>query len=163
MNLAFLYADPMSIGSRLRQLRKANKLSGEKFGELCGVTKGAVSQWESDQVAPPTDRLLELRTHLPFSFDWLLDGEGSPVIYTTTDPTLAELLRVLEPRAEYFKKTALKNVLNTLDAVDHAQVAEEAPQPAAMNTHRPADRRRGIHFYDGPERRGVEKKNDAEK
>lgn len=66
----------MSIGARIRQLREHHNLSGEKFGELCGVTKGMVSQWESDTSTPPTDRLRELKKHLSFSLDWLIDGVG---------------------------------------------------------------------------------------
>jgi len=65
----------MSIGARIRQLREQNKLSGERFGELCGVTKGMVSHWESDTSTPPTDRLIELRKHLIFSMDWLINGD----------------------------------------------------------------------------------------
>lgn len=73
--LATLYTEQMSIGARIRQLRVESKLSGEKFGDLCGVSKGMVSQWESDTSTPPTDRLVELKKHLNFSFDWLIGGD----------------------------------------------------------------------------------------
>lgn len=73
--LILLYTDGMSIGARIRQLRERNGLSGEKFGELCGVTKGMVSQWESDTSTPPTERLIELRKHFLFSLDWLINGD----------------------------------------------------------------------------------------
>src|SRR5512135_614713 len=96
--LTSLYDAHMSIGARIRQLRQANGLSGEKFGELCGVTKGLVSQWESDQVTPTTDRLLELNKHLSFSFDWLLNGIDS---YSTSDPKLVAVCKAMETRAEY--------------------------------------------------------------
>jgi len=68
------YTREMTIGTRLLQLRKANKLSGDRMGELCGVGKSAVAQWESDSTLPTTDKLIELRKHLNFSFDWLLTG-----------------------------------------------------------------------------------------
>lgn len=74
-NLVCLYTGFMSIGARIRQLREQNGLSGEKFGEICGVTKGMVSQWESDTSTPPTDRLVELRKRLVFSMDWLINGD----------------------------------------------------------------------------------------
>jgi len=60
----------------MRQLRKENELSQEKFGDLCGVSKGMVSQWESDLVTPPVDRIILLRRHINFSTDWLLFGEN---------------------------------------------------------------------------------------
>jgi transcriptional regulator with XRE-family HTH domain len=70
-----LYNAFMSIGARIRKLREAYKLSGEKFGELCGLSKGAISQWESDDVTPPVDRIIELKKHLEFSIDWIYTGE----------------------------------------------------------------------------------------
>lgn len=67
----------MSIGTRFRQLRVKAELSQEKIGELVGVSKGMVSQWENNIVTPPMDRLIELHKHLDFSFDWLLTGDIS--------------------------------------------------------------------------------------
>lgn len=110
----------MSIGARLRQLRIRNNLSGEKLGELCDVTKGMVSQWESDMTTPPTDRLLKLRQHLSFSFDWLLLGEDRK-IYSTSDPKLGEIMQVLEPRAEYVKDAAVTAVISACCLADRAK------------------------------------------
>ena len=67
----------MSIGKRIEKLRHSKKLSGEKFGELCGVSKGAVSQWENDLVIPTLDKVLELKKHINFSLDWLYTGSES--------------------------------------------------------------------------------------
>lgn len=72
-----LYTCCMSIGARIRQLRETNKLSGEKFGEMCGLSKGAISQWENNDVTPPVDRLIELKKHIDFSIDWLYTGNVS--------------------------------------------------------------------------------------
>lgn len=76
-NLDGLYNPTMSIGERIKKLRKQNDLSGDKFGELCGVSKGMVSQWESDIVTPPVDRLLLLQKSLEFSIDWIYTGKIS--------------------------------------------------------------------------------------
>lgn len=56
------------------EMRHRAGLSVEKFGEICGVTKGMVSQWEAGLSAPPVDRLIEMRAQIEFSFDWLLMG-----------------------------------------------------------------------------------------
>ena len=114
--LAFLYANPMGIGARLRQLRKRSHLSGEKFGELCGRTKGAVSQWESDLITPPLENLIELRKHMDFSFDWLLSGTAG---YTTHDPELAPIMRALEARAEYESGSLLPDDRQILAMSEH--------------------------------------------
>ena len=44
--MEMLYNLKMTIGARIRQLRERNTLSQEKFGDLCGVSKASVSQWE---------------------------------------------------------------------------------------------------------------------
>lgn len=67
----------MTIGKRLRSLRKSRGWSQERLGEALAVSKGMVSQWENDIVTIPIDRLLELAKHVEFSFDWLLKGQPS--------------------------------------------------------------------------------------
>jgi transcriptional regulator with XRE-family HTH domain len=118
IGLASLYHSRMSIGARLRKLREDNKLSGDKFGELMGVTKGMVSQWEADQGKPSTDRLLLLRAHIDFSFDWLLYGES---VYATNDPKLVAIMHALEDRAEYVKDAATAAVLTTCELAERAK------------------------------------------
>lgn len=74
--LVRLYHVGMSIGARFRQLRLHLELTGEEIGAICGVTKGMVSQWESDDGVPTTERLLALANVHPYSIDWLLTGHG---------------------------------------------------------------------------------------
>lgn len=69
----------MSIGARFRQFRRHLKLSGAQIGEIRDVTKGMVSQWESDTSIPTSDRLIELQKKHPFSIDWLLTGKGDMI------------------------------------------------------------------------------------
>ena len=122
--LALLYAEPMDIGTKLRQLRKANNLSGEKFGELCGVTKGMVSQWESGVITPPTDRLLELRKHLVFSFDWLLDDKPQ---WKSTDPRIAHVCHVMESLPPYAVDAGVREIDSLAELVRHI------PKPNGTN------------------------------
>jgi len=70
-----LYNLIMTIGARIKQVRKENKLSQERFGELCDVTKSLVSQWENDKLIPNLERLLALKEKVNFSFDWVLTGK----------------------------------------------------------------------------------------
>lgn len=113
-----MYAHHMGIGARIRQLRQANRLSGDEFGELCGVTKGAVSQWESDLVTPPVDRLMDLHKKLEFSFDWLLNGLDS---YATTDPKIIATAKAMEHSPEYVKDAAVQAVLTTCELAKRAK------------------------------------------
>ncbi|MGH8761850.1 MAG: helix-turn-helix domain-containing protein [Nitrosospira sp.] len=63
------------MGPRLVQLRRRYGLNQSQLGELCGVTKAAVSQWETGVSAPEMERLVRLRSKLDFSLDWLITGE----------------------------------------------------------------------------------------
>ncbi|MGH8763561.1 MAG: helix-turn-helix domain-containing protein [Nitrosospira sp.] len=67
------------MGPRLIQLRRRYKLSQTKLGELCGVSKAAVSQWETGVSTPEIRKLVELRSKLAFSFDWLLTGQEGTI------------------------------------------------------------------------------------
>ncbi len=85
----------MSIGARIRQLREQNNLSGDQFGELCGVSKGMVSHWESDTNTPTIDRIVKLRAKLDFSVEWLITGQIDSYA-TRMRPSVKNLLIVAE-------------------------------------------------------------------
>ncbi len=50
----------MTMGERIQELRKAKGLSQEALGEALGVTRQAVSRWESDGAIPEVDKLVAL-------------------------------------------------------------------------------------------------------
>ncbi len=108
----------MSIGTRLRQLRTSHGLNQDRFGELCGVTKGMVSQWELDIVTPPTDRLLELHKKLAFSYDWLLNGD---TVYSTTNRKIGSAMMAMEQSADYVQDAAVQAVLTTCELAQRAK------------------------------------------
>jgi len=50
----------MSLGKNLASMRKARKLSQEYIAEQLGVSRQAVSKWETGQTEPTTRNLVEL-------------------------------------------------------------------------------------------------------
>lgn len=97
--LMLLYANGMTIASRIVQLRlahKPKKLSQDAFGELCGVSKSAVSQWESGATEPDIKTLIKLRSKLAFSLDWLLTGEGDMGSVYKTDPVISHVVEAMQ-------------------------------------------------------------------
>ena len=54
----------MSLGSNISFLRK-QKLTQEQFSERMNVTRQTVSRWESDEVIPELDRLIEMCSLFP--------------------------------------------------------------------------------------------------
>lgn len=63
------------LAARLLQLRRREGISQEELAELAGVSRQAVSKWESAQSVPETEKLLTISEHFNVSMDWLLKGE----------------------------------------------------------------------------------------
>lgn len=66
----------MTFGGRLQQVRRAAGLSQEQLAELVGMSRQAVSKWETDQAAPDIDKLALLCGVLGVSADELLGREA---------------------------------------------------------------------------------------
>lgn len=143
--LIWLYTASMSIGARIRQLREQNKLSGEKFGELCGVTKGMVSQWESDTSTPSTDRLIELRKHLVFSMDWLISGDQ-------IDNKIMDVCTYMQKMTEYSKDILVAASHKLSERPSIKQTGEHVDRRIASKNldHGQIDRRQGQTKYTLP-------------
>ena len=68
----------MTFGERLQQVRRAAGLSQEQLGELIGMSRQAVSKWETAQAAPDVETLALLCGVLGVSADELLGREPPP-------------------------------------------------------------------------------------
>ena len=62
----------MTLGQRIQAERKRLGLSQEGLGEALGVTRQAISKWESGQSLPESDKLLALSEYFGVSLDYLL-------------------------------------------------------------------------------------------
>jgi len=50
----------MTIGEKIHELRKVNRISQEKIAEMLNVSRQAVSKWETGQSFPTTENLISL-------------------------------------------------------------------------------------------------------
>ena len=88
-----------TLGQRIRQAREAAGLTQEQLGRSAGVTRSAISQWETGTVDSVEAATLNRAARaLGVSIDWLLSGapnavgEGEPLGYLATlPPDLLEL------------------------------------------------------------------------
>lgn len=64
----------MTLGERIAQARKQAGLSQEQLGEKLGVSRQAISKWESGQTNPDIAYAAELCRLFGVSSDWLLLG-----------------------------------------------------------------------------------------
>ena len=65
----------MTIGQRIAEARKKLGLSQEALGEKLGVSRQAISKWESDASVPEIDKLIVLSRLFSVSIGWLLGVE----------------------------------------------------------------------------------------
>lgn len=90
----------MTLGSKLAKLRKENNYTQEQLADVLGVSRQAISKWESNAAYPETDKLIRMCRLFHCTTDYLLlnedevsmDTEQSDVVHQTlpTNPILIE-------------------------------------------------------------------------
>ena len=81
----------MTLGERISDLRKKAGFSQEKLAELVGVSRQAVTKWESGNANPDTENLIRLAEIFGVSLDELCQNEKPKKINYATGHILALL------------------------------------------------------------------------
>jgi transcriptional regulator with XRE-family HTH domain len=68
----------MTIGERLKMIRKKEGLMLKEVGDICGTTAQTLSRYEKNERKPDYEFLGHFVKHFKISSDWLLFGE-SPI------------------------------------------------------------------------------------
>ena len=79
----------MNLADRIQRLRKSRGISQEELADRIGVSRQAVSKWESGQTSPDLEKIVLLSDYFEVTTDYLLKGvsPGQPA------PTRAEQTR----------------------------------------------------------------------
>lgn len=64
----------MNLADRIQSLRKAKGISQEQLADQIGVSRQAVSKWESEQSTPDLDKIILLSDFFEVTTDYLLKG-----------------------------------------------------------------------------------------
>ena len=64
----------MNIAARIQTLRKSKGISQEELADKIGVSRQAVSKWESEQSTPDIDKIILLSEYFGVTTDYLLKG-----------------------------------------------------------------------------------------
>lgn len=68
--------DKMTIGERIRYLRQiTNNLTQQKLADATGISRGNLSNYESDRFKPASDAIIAIATYFGVTTDWLLTGK----------------------------------------------------------------------------------------
>ena len=68
----------MNIADRIQNLRKIKGISQEELADKVGVSRQAVSKWESEQSIPDLDKVIIMSELFDVTTDYILKGIESP-------------------------------------------------------------------------------------
>ena len=91
----------LNLGERILKLRKACGLSQEQLAEMVGVSRQAISKWETDQSTPEIEKILMLSKVFSVSADELLGNEATAETAALKTPQLTEVLRTNTKRRRF--------------------------------------------------------------
>ena len=92
----------MEFSERVLQARKAKGMSQEKLAELVGVSRQAVSKWETGEAKPDVDKLIAICETLELRMDYLCFGKQD-------EPCKQELHSTENAEQEQKKQSQNKN------------------------------------------------------
>lgn len=119
----------MSVGERIAELRKVQKLSQVQLAKALGISRQAISKWENDLSMPDTENMIRLADILDTDIEYLSSGRQTmgrrpPIVLETVNTIEVEkkievpVVRVVEkivekPVVEYIEKPVFKKVYRT--------------------------------------------------
>lgn len=95
----------MTPGERVKQIRKDNGLTLEKFGEKVGVTKQTISRIENDINSLTDQMVLSICREFDINEEWLRTGEGEKEVALSKEEYITSFVsRILKSKDDSFKK-----------------------------------------------------------
>lgn len=117
----------MSVGERILELRKEQKLSQGQLAAAMDVSRQAVSKWENDLATPEPLKLIQLAQVLGTDVEYLSTGRKSyairpPVVLETVKTVekvvekpvvqvVEKIVEVEKPMVEYVEKPIIRKVV----------------------------------------------------
>ncbi|MBR6484718.1 MAG: helix-turn-helix transcriptional regulator [Clostridiales bacterium] len=101
----------MTISDRIQALRKAKGMSQEQLADAVGVSRQAVSKWESEQTIPDIDKVVAMSELFDVTTDYIL--RGIEPVEIQDHKTMADVIdqKVLKKENGGKARTILKYVL----------------------------------------------------
>ena len=98
----------MTTADRIQSLRKSKGMSQEELADAVGVSRQAVSKWESEQATPDLEKIVIMSDVFEVTTDYLL--KGIEPVKTDDHKTMADLIdqKVLTEKNSKRVKTAVK-------------------------------------------------------
>ena len=101
----------MNFSEKLSKLRKEKNYTQEQLAELLGVSRQAVSKWESGTAYPETTTLIEIGKLFDCSMDYLLKEEITEKTATQDVSLYERIKRTYEKLISEPNKSRAKRIL----------------------------------------------------
>lgn len=104
----------MSVGSRIKELRKAQKspITQQEFADRVGIKQSTVATYEADRNVPSDAVISLICREFNVREAWLRDGEGDMLEVKPRAEELGELVRkLLADRPESFRSRLITSLL----------------------------------------------------
>ena len=80
------------MGERIKELRKALKMTQQEFADRLNVQRGSIASYETGRISPSNAAISLICKELNVSEDWLRNGEGDMFIPITRDEEIASFI-----------------------------------------------------------------------
>jgi len=87
----------MNLADRILELRKQKGISQEALADKLGVSRQAISKWESEQSVPELDKILLMSDFFEVTTDYLLKGIEPATKENETGKRIGNALSLLAP------------------------------------------------------------------
>ncbi len=115
----------MNIADRIQHLRKAKGISQEELADKIGVSRQAVSKWESEQTSPDLEKVILMSDYFEVTTDYLLKGieptaeddrkeEPDASIFAITGTAFHFLGLIIAAMVWYEEKTAIATAIGLI-------------------------------------------------
>lgn len=88
----------MTLGNKISKKRKENNYTQEQLAEILGVSRQAISKWESDITYPETEKLIRLSELFHCSLDYLLKDAEETVDGNDSNEKTPFFQKILQER-----------------------------------------------------------------
>lgn len=116
----------MTIGERIKTIRKDLGLTLEQFGDKIGVTKSTVSRLENDGVSLTNQTATAICATFNVREEWLRYGEGEPFRQLSPDEQLAEWMGEVMSEDESDIQRRVVKFLSKLTPAEWEMIADMA-------------------------------------
>lgn len=121
----------MSLGERIAELRKVCHMNQTDLSRAMGVTRQAVSKWETGQSIPDAGNLIRLAELLDTDIEYLTTGRRNygrrpPVVINSTQ-TVEKIIE--KPVVQTVEKIVEKPVIQYVDRIVEKPVVQYVEKP----------------------------------